>query len=145
MTFSDQLGCHGGRRCARFSELPMRRIVASFVVSVLAWSFISPLALAFTPDTTPACCRRTGKHHCMSGMTGMMISGEKTPAFRALPSCCPFRSTIATPSSVGQMAGARTTGHLSPSAILAHAAGHQTVSARTNSPFFQRGPPSQSL
>jgi hypothetical protein len=123
----------------------MRRVLSSLLVSVLAWSFVAPIALALTTDSTPACCRRNGKHHCMSGMTGMMVSGENVPVFRAFLACCPFRSTIATPSSVGQLEGPLTTAHFSPSEILADAAGLLTVSARTQSPFFQRGPPSQSL
>ena len=123
----------------------MRRVIASFVLCIVAWTCVAPLALASAGNSTPACCRRNGKHHCMSGMSGMMVSDEKGPVFRAFPSCCPFRSTIATPSSAGQLVGTLTTAHFSPSTILAHAAGLLTVSARTHSPFFQRGPPSQSL
>ena len=41
----------------------MRRFVASLVLSLMAWSFVAPMALALTGNDAPACCRRNGKHH----------------------------------------------------------------------------------
>lgn len=57
----------------------MRRAVASCVVGVPLWGFVAPLALAVTTDTTPACCRRNGKHHCQP-MSAMVSSPDKVPS-----------------------------------------------------------------
>lgn len=113
------------------------------MLGVLAWSWAAPLALAMSTDTTPACCHRDGKHHCISGMSSMMLPGEKDPAFLAFPSCCPFRSTIATPSSVAQLGVARTSTHVAPSSIPALESESSAVSSTAHSRFSQRGPPTQ--
>ena len=123
----------------------MRRLIASLVLCLFTWTCVAPLALASAGDSTPACCRRNGKHHCMSGTTGMMVSSEKAPAFRAFHSCCPFRSTVATTSSVGQQVGTRTTFHFFPSAILSSGQEISATVTQTHFPFFRRGPPSQFL
>jgi len=49
----------------------MRRLIASFVLSLMAWSLAAPVAMAASGTAIPACCRRNGKHHCMSGMSDM--------------------------------------------------------------------------
>jgi len=123
----------------------MRRIVAGLVLSVMAWSFVAPMAMALTGNDVPACCRRNGKHHCMSGMSGLVGSNDKAPAFRTIPSRCPFRSTVATLVPVAQMQVARTSKYTPSSAILAAGPEYLTVGASAHSLFFQRGPPTRSL
>jgi hypothetical protein len=81
----------------------MRRIVASLVLSVIAWSFVAPLAMGVTGPGAAACCRRNGKHHCASGMSGMAgVSIDDLPSFRANSPVCPYRSQIATPTGIAQ-------------------------------------------
>jgi hypothetical protein len=53
----------------------MRQFVASLVIAVMAWSFVGPAALAATGWDAPACCRRNGKHHCMSGTSAVSTEG----------------------------------------------------------------------
>jgi hypothetical protein len=76
----------------------MRRFVANVVLSLMAGSFLAPIALAVRGSETPACCRRDGKHHCMSGMSGMQtVSTDGLPSLGANSSNCPYRSQAATP------------------------------------------------
>lgn len=79
----------------------MRRIVASFVLSVMALSFVAPTALGATRTATPVCCRRNGKHHCASE-TSRVVAGptDDLPSFQGNSSDCPYRSQIGTPTVV---------------------------------------------
>ena len=95
----------------------MRGTIASLVLSVTAWSFMAPMALALTGADKPACCRRNGKHHCMSGMSGISASDSNSPVFRALPSCCPYRSEVATQPLAASLQARRTFEQRLPSAI----------------------------
>jgi hypothetical protein len=81
----------------------MRRIVASLVLSVMAWTSLAPLALALTGPAASACCRRSGKHHCMETAIqdsqqekAVKPSGAKCPMFTA-PAVLSSRSTRALP------------------------------------------------
>jgi hypothetical protein len=141
MPFIDQLGCHSGRRCARFPELPMRRTLASFVVGVLVWSFIAPLALALTADTTPACCRRNGKHQCISGMSGMSASGGPVPGFRSQSTSCPYRSQIAVPGFVARLEISTDSTQHFPSGFLIERARVRAFDLRPTGLISPRGPP----
>jgi hypothetical protein len=81
----------------------MRRIVASLVLSVMAWSLVAPAAMGVTGTAAAACCRRNGKHHCASGISGMaVVSTDDLPSFRANSPDCPYRSQIATPTGIAQ-------------------------------------------
>jgi hypothetical protein len=76
----------------------MRRFIASLVLSIVAWTFLVPTTLEATAAAASACCRRNGKHHCVSGTSGSVgISSHARPSFRAKSSDCPYRSKIATP------------------------------------------------
>jgi hypothetical protein len=81
----------------------MRRTVARFVLSVAVWSFLAPLALGITGTAPSACCRRNGKHHCLSGTSDMSgMSTDDLPGLRADSSDCPYRSQIATRSDIAR-------------------------------------------
>ncbi len=127
--------------------MALKRLIANSMLVILIASLLAPLALGFQQSSVPACCRRNGKHHCMSGMSGMMASNDKAPAFRTIPTRCPFRSTVATlvPAAEAQVGRTRTSTYVPPSALLAQ--GHEsfTLSASAHLPFFQRGPPTLSL
>jgi hypothetical protein len=75
----------------------MRRFIARLVLSIVAWSFLVPTTLEATAAAASACCRRNGKHHCVStGTSGSVgISSHALPGFRAKSSHCPYRSKIA--------------------------------------------------
>jgi len=80
---------------------PMRRLIASFVLCLLAWGPLSPLAIAAAGDPVPECCRRGGKHHCL--MAGMTPADDRSPGLRTVPDPCPYRSQRATPAATPQI------------------------------------------
>jgi len=120
----------------------MRRIVASLVLSVMAWGFVAPMAMALTGNDVPACCRRNGKHHCMSGMSGMAaMSGDGLPGFRAKSSDCPYRSQIATPTGVAQEESSRGSALELPYTTLLLAKDSRFFDSLLVTSNSQRGPP----
>jgi len=124
------------------SGISMRRIVANLVLAVMAWSFVAPMALAAAGSDTPACCRRDGKHHCMSGMSGMAgISNDGVLSFRAAPSDCPYRSQVATPTGVAHPQDPTVSAAKLASASLLPAANSRAFKSLSSSCNFQRGPP----
>lgn len=131
----------------RLRSQVLKRLTANSLLLILITSLLVPLALCFQQSSVPACCRRNGKHHCMSGMSGMMASNDKAPALRTIPSRCPFRSTVATlvPVAQPQVGRTSTSTYVPPSATLARAPESFTLSASAHFPFSQRGPPTRSL
>jgi hypothetical protein len=75
----------------------MRRMVATLVLSVTVWSFLAPLAVALTGTAASACCRRSGKHHCME--TAAQDSQEKVIKSSGVK--CPMCPNLAVVSSRG--------------------------------------------
>lgn len=59
----------------------MRRSLASLVLFLQLAGFALPFLQVQT--TVPACCRRTGQHHC-----GMPLPVD---GFRSVPANCPYR------------------------------------------------------
>jgi len=131
--------------CASVHRILMRRLVASFVVSVFAWSFVAPLALGLAADKTPMCCRRSGEHRCTAGNTGISISGDNDPSVRSLPTVCPHRSEIAHPPIIGRVDTSRTTVHYLPSAIRCSEPEFISVASHSLGQTSQRGPPASLL
>jgi hypothetical protein len=82
----------------------MRRLLAIFVLYVIGCSSVAPAAFAAAYADTPACCRRDGKHHCESGMSGMSQTPANESGLRATAPDCPHRSLSATPAPAGQAA-----------------------------------------
>jgi hypothetical protein len=120
----------------------MRRFVANLVLAVTAWSFVAPMAWAAVSSDTPACCRRDGKHHCMSGTSGMAgISGDGVLSFRATTSGCPYRSQAATPTGVADPQHTTVSARKQSPTNLLPAANSCTFKSRSVSCNFQRGPP----
>ena len=123
----------------------LKRLIANSLLVILIASLLAPLALCFQQSSVPACCRRNGKHHCMSGMSAITASNDKAPAFRTIPSRCPFRSTVATLVPVAQARVGQTSTCIPPSAILSQGPESFSLSFDDHFPFFQRGPPTRSL
>lgn len=72
----------------------MRRFFAIFVLFHVAWGTLSPVAIASTA-TIAACCRRNGKHHCVSGMSTMPSASDDTRlVIRSSENTCPHRFPI---------------------------------------------------
>ena len=127
--------------------MALKRLIANSMLVILIASLLAPLALCFQQNRVPACCRRNGKHHCMSGMSGMLASKDKAPAFRTIPARCPFHSAVATllPVTHAQVGRTSTSTHVPPSAILLQRPESFGLSSNVHFPFFQRGPPTRSL
>jgi hypothetical protein len=80
-----------------------QRPFVSLVLSTMVWTFVGPVAMGVAGTVTPACCRRNGKHHCASGMSGTAgISTDYRLGFRASSSVCPYRSQIGTPTGAAE-------------------------------------------
>ena len=81
----------------------MRRFIAIFVLLQVVSGILAPIALASTAMTA-ACCRRNGKHHCMSGMS--MVPGifdDSRPAVRSSREACPHCAPLLSISSKAYM------------------------------------------
>jgi hypothetical protein len=73
----------------------VRRFSSIVLLLLFSLPLISPvLALVAASDVNlPACCRRSGAHHC----TGTMRPNESSgPAFSAIPQCCPAYPAVVT-------------------------------------------------
>jgi hypothetical protein len=123
----------------------MRRVLSSFLLGVLAWSLVAPLGQALTTSAPASCCRRNGKHHCMSGLSGVAASSDQ-PSFSTTHSPCPYRSQTATTTVVVALEASRTTAYYySASEILAVGTNSRGVDSGSHSRITERGPPSEFL
>jgi hypothetical protein len=122
-------------------RINMRRFVASFVLCVVAWGFLAPLALAATRNSTPACCRRNGKHHCTGDVPAWLASNDEAPSFRTKSPDCPFRSQIATPTNLAQAQHSAASTLLLQSDSFISIADFPFLSACSAASDRQRGPP----
>jgi hypothetical protein len=69
----------------------LRRLLAISLLVVLSLSFVSPL-LALSTKTgsdLPACCRRNGRHHCMSGAAAGLTQ-YAAPTLNGSAEKCPY-------------------------------------------------------
>jgi hypothetical protein len=120
----------------------MRRFIASLLLSVTAWSFGGPLALGVSGAAASACCRRDGKHHCMSEASGAAgISSDAFPSFRAKPPECPYRSLTAAPTGVAHPRIPAVSQLQSPSSLTILIEDGLFLDQRLVSCNLQRGPP----
>lgn len=67
------------------------------------------------------------------------------PAFRTIPSHCPYRSQTATTTVVVSLETSRSTAYYSPSEVLAVRTDSVVVDLGSHSRITQRGPPSEFL
>jgi len=125
----------------------MRRFVASLVLSLMAWSFVAPMALALTGKDVPACCRRNGKHHCqMAGMSAMAAPlADGVPSFSSHSSECPYRSQKATPTGTAAPHTEIISTQELPLTDFVSASDSRLRYAQSSTGNSQRGPPAFSL
>jgi hypothetical protein len=85
----------------------MRRLAASLLLTLLCAGLTLPLLLQTQGDGVPACCRRSGKHHCAkpAQSDGIKTSATNCPqrSFTALTSHFPFLKTVTHDSSVSSL------------------------------------------
>jgi hypothetical protein len=65
----------------------MRRGIAIVLMTIFGWLMALPAFAASTDLTVPACCRRSGQHHCMMQEQAM---GQAGPATVTVAPQCPF-------------------------------------------------------
>ena len=120
----------------------MRRFFASLVLSVMALSLLAPMAQAATGAGAPSCCRRNGKHHCMSGISGTVaVSTDSLPGFRASSPVCPSRWQTATPTGLGRPQISTLSGLLTPSATILRVDALVSSDSCFTTRNSERGPP----
>ena len=67
----------------------MRRLTAYFALSVVWAGILNPFVTAAQLSTVPACCRRSGVHHCQTSSGSSRETG-----FRAASPKCPFATPL---------------------------------------------------
>jgi hypothetical protein len=127
------------------SRNSMRWIIASFVLAVMALSFVAPMALGATRTATHVCCRRNGKHHCASETSGVVAGPTDDPSFQANSSDCPYRSQIGTPTGVARPQSPALSALQPPSASFVAIVDCLFFESRLVTCNSQRGPPVFSL
>lgn len=70
----------------------LRKLLAITLLALLGLPLAQPLfaLTAKSEANLPACCRRNGKHHCMTGMAERSQSSSRTPQFQAPAEKCPY-------------------------------------------------------
>jgi len=132
-------------RSCYFPLTIMRRLLASLVLSVIAWGTFAPFVMATTANTTPLCCRRDGKHHCQMEMQRAESAGTPTPILLTNAPECPYRNLLLVPT-----AGALLHVAESPASRLLEGDFVSRQAVRSSSLFVpfslgQRGPPNSSF
>lgn len=117
----------------------MRRIFATFLLLLVAWGSVVPLAIAAAADPIPACCRKDGAHHCQMGMRNVAQDGAAH--FRAQLPDCPFRTQHAVPAVAAVLPWNTTSVSLHASSDPAFSAYRFLVASPIFGSVSQRGPP----
>lgn len=120
----------------------MRRVLAIgllfvFVLPVVAPAVASALGSASSESSLPACCRRTGAHHCM--LQSLTVSGS----YRSVSSRCPYapfaRVILTLPHAIAVPADPAAALLFGPAVVIRQAeAGYRIAADRTRQ---KRGPP----
>jgi hypothetical protein len=118
----------------------MRRGFAILLAVVFHWMLILPV-LAFTNGTNvPACCRKTGKHHCQMMQKDVPLN----PDFSAIGEKCPYWPQISTAPHIESFVPA--TQQAIFAGLTAHPAGSPQTEAGYRASYYRskqkRGPPS---
>jgi hypothetical protein len=64
----------------------MRRLAAHLALVAIYAGFFSPLLVASEQSSVPACCRRSGMHHCQET--------SNQAGFHSAGSCCPYATPL---------------------------------------------------
>lgn len=75
--------------CYHFFQF-MRRLLSTLVLFVIGFGVFAPTALNVAGVSTQACCRRNGKHHCIS--SAAEVSGDTSASFGATSADCPHHA-----------------------------------------------------
>jgi hypothetical protein len=137
--------CHKRLLCGSVKLQSMRRLLASFVLSLIGWGVLAPIALASVAAKTVECCRRNGKHHCMSdtsGMSGTSSQSGNSSGFSSHSDGCPYRFQASTPTSPAHTQPGVLSSLSQPAANRPAEVDFLFYSSRRGQDNSQRGPPS---
>lgn len=70
----------------------LKKLIANSLIAVLCAGSAAPLVLCAQLVTVPACCRRDGKHRCMTAMSGFVRNSDDAAVFRNKLVDCPYRT-----------------------------------------------------
>ncbi len=108
----------------------MRRLLSIVLLAVFALPFVLPM-LAMGQDAEaglPACCRRSGKHHCMMSMAERgKLATSHDPQFKAPAEKCPYLPASVAPAHPNPL-----TGPIAAAAIYGDLVSHPTGFAQTD-------------
>ena len=78
----------------RYTQAVMRRSIAIALTMLFSWLLLLPAFAAAGESIVPACCRKSGKHHCMAHMN----SHSTEPVVAGVHDKCPCapQATVAT-------------------------------------------------
>jgi hypothetical protein len=118
----------------------MRRSLAAILTVLFSWMLILPVFAPAFGSKLPACCLKSGKHHCMMRA---MAAGSSANSTAAIDQKCPFSSQATVASHVGTgtatVAAAVFAGMVShPSGLAKTEAGYRVSFHRARQ---KRGPP----
>ena len=129
----------------------LRKIFAIFLLAAFLLPFLTPL-LAYAADEDlglPACCRRSGKHHCSTSMVAMGQADQHKLRFNTVSDKCPGCPGLVQSSATHSKAFTVSTADAIFAAWVSHPCGvAQTESRRRISrdrSRRKRGPPSTTL
>jgi len=111
----------------------MRRSLANLLLFLICLGAALPLVTVLQTGV-PACCRRDGSHHCVTGSHG-------PDGFRAAAGACPYRRLVATSTKVAALPITRDARFELMSYCVASATNVVHLSSSTFDGTPKRGPP----
>lgn len=75
----------------------MRRILATFLIGMIASGFLLPVVISAGEDSAQACCRRNGKHHCLMMQVSAREGSVRSLRIHGPVSVCPYYDPIRPP------------------------------------------------
>lgn len=73
----------------------MRRILATFLIAIIASGFLLPVVTSAGEDSAPPCCRQNGKHRCLRMRVAVREgSARSLPRIHGPVSACPYYDPI---------------------------------------------------
>jgi hypothetical protein len=70
----------------------LKRLIGNSLIAVLYAASAAPQALFAQRTMVSACCRRDGKHRCMTAMSGFLSNSAGAAVFQNKPADCPHRT-----------------------------------------------------
>jgi hypothetical protein len=119
----------------------MRRAVAISLMMLFSWTLIAPFFVRDADANLPACCRRSGRHHCAMRMMGELAGNQRgfTTVVEKCPYCPLSVSPINSPTYKAETAGAFYAEFVSHPALAPQTEAHYRISFLRN--HQKRGPP----